>query len=537
MPARRLAHPGPVGGLRAGRRTLRRWVWRRVDGGLLSEPVRCRGEQWYLVRARDEAGALIVRFERDGREVGRRALRLGAAPVGQWLAWFETPPGCKAVRLELPAGAAARSTGIESQAIACQDTVSHPLANVPRWDTVRPPLPPRGVVLPQALASLAGMVDWTEVRVSGPPTSRTALARLIRRAAVVVDPGWCVALGLGWRDLEALAADAWLILDLETAARLRRGECRTWRHPADVMSARIEHSDVPTRGFALQDVVPYGFVDARGRFGTRVIRATCEWKAAARKASIVTLASSETPWQARSGDILSAWRLTERGALLMTDLPWLVGGVLGPPLAPRLTAALLRAHLCGPVADHVQYWNRSDETQIVVRDLAELARRCPPLRAVRWRSSAEGLAHLGIALVNDASPSSRTLTVSTGRIDALDAHDGLPPEPMTIFMKWLAREWREQTDWARRHLVGRTIVWQFDTAMGHKYAVEYDSAAALPGRRDTVVRLRSGDRPVPRAAEDAGQTLLINDGLLGDGSLAFQDELTSRLRRLIEQST
>lgn len=536
MPTCGPARPGPAGGLRAGRRTLRRWIWRAAGNRLLSEPVRCRGEEWYLVRARGEAVPLIVWFERDGRVVGRRALRPAAAPTGEHLDWIETPRGCKALRLELPAGAVGRSTGIELQVVAGKEPVSHPLANVPRWSTVRPPLRPRGVVLPASLATLEGIVDWTDVQLTRRLTSREGLARLVRGAVAVIDAGWCASLRLTWRDLEALAADAWLIIDLETAARLRRAECRIWHHPADVMAARIEYADVPTRGFALHDVVPYGFVDARGRFGTRVLRATRSWKTAAERTSIVTLLSSKTPWASRCGDVLSAWRATERGALVLTDLPWLVSGTPGQPLAPRLAAALLRAHLCAPVADDLQYWNRSNETQIVVRDLADLARRYLPLRAVRWRGGAVGLAHLGVAFVADAAPSSGTLTISTGRIDALDLHDGLPSEPMTIFMKWLAREWREQTDWARRHLAGRTIVWQFDAALGHKYAVEYDSAAALPGGTNTVVRLRAGGPPNGRAARTSIQYLNADDGLLGDGSFAFQDELTSRLRRLIEQT-
>jgi hypothetical protein len=91
---------------------------------------------------------------------------------------------------------------------------------------------------------------------------------------------------------------------------------------------------------------------------------------------------------------------------------------------------------------------------------------------------------------------------------------------MIIFMKMLAREAREQTEWARRHLRGLTVIWQFDSAAGRRYAANYASAAPFISGTPQTVRLAQ--------AADAG--------LLGDGSLVFQTQLSARLRRLIEHT-
>ncbi len=539
MPARGASRIGPVGGLRVNKRLLRAWSWRRhaaLSGvsGLISLSVRCKGEKWYVARARarDAAATMLeMQFERDGVTLGQRAVRLNPAPTGELLGWVQTPVGCKAIRAQL---GAAGLDSLELVPVTDSDPKSHPLASVPRWSAYQPPFDVRRIALPQALESLRADIDWADVQIASPPASREALARLTRGNAVVLDPAWCSGLKLAWRDVTALANDTWLIVDLETAARLLRAECKTWRDPHDIMSARIEYAGVPTRGFALQDVLPYSWVDESGRFLTRAIRASRDWKARAAKASIATLLSSETPWDSRCGDVLSAMRATEGGVLLITDLPWLAAGAFGPPLAPRLATALMRSHLGAPVADHVQHWNRTDEMQIVVRDLADLARRYEPLTAIRWRTGEDGIARLGVALVTDPSANGRRLLIHTGRIDALDPHNGLPFEPMAIFMKWLAREWREQTSWARRHLGGRVICWQFDAAFGHKYAVEFNSASTLGDAPTTRVSVRLGD-----ACESPTSASIIripDEGIWGDGSLAFQETLTSQLRQAIERA-
>ena len=204
-----------------------------------------------------------------------------------------------------------------------------------------------------------------------------------------------------------------------------------------------------------------------------------------------------------------------------------------------------------PLEDHVQYWNRWDDGNVVVRDISDLARRYAPLQAVRWASPDARRAHLGITMahtcgtgfqpVNEVSRG-KTIhhtMIRTGRIDNVDVHDGLPPEPMTIFMKWLAREAREQTAWARRHLADRVVTWQFDTADGLKYAANYDSAEPIAHLTPKMVRLRmrgpaADTKP---AAEEADEVLTLSEdeGLYGDGSLAFQKALTHYLRRVIER--
>jgi hypothetical protein len=123
--------------------------------------------------------------------------------------------------------------------------------------------------------------------------------------------------------------------------------------------------------------------------------------------------------------------------------------------------------------------------------------------------------------------------IRTGRIDQRDPHDGLPAEPLMIFMKWLAREAREQTPWAQRHLNHQAVTWQFDTAEGLKYAVQYDAASDFTGVPTEVVHMRlgtSGD-----AASDSATIVFSQDeGLHGDGALEFQESLTRHLRARIE---
>jgi hypothetical protein len=133
--------------------------------------------------------------------------------------------------------------------------------------------------------------------------------------------------------------------------------------------------------------------------------------------------------------------------------------------------------------------------------------------------------------------------VSTGRIDQRSSHDGVPAEPMTIFVKWLAREARERTRWAQRFLQRAAVTWQFDTADGLKCAAQFESATGVVGRKPLstlILRTGSAERRQRSNSSDRAavevHTLPANIGVLGDGSLAYQAELTKRLRRWIEQA-
>ena len=87
---------------------------------------------------------------------------------------------------------------------------------------------------------------------------------------------------------------------------------------------------MPTRGFALQDVVPYSVFDETPKtFRTRVLTANRSWKRYADDVGFATLLASETPWEERCGDVLSTARAIDGGQLMATDLPWLVAGKRG----------------------------------------------------------------------------------------------------------------------------------------------------------------------------------------------------------------
>lgn len=549
---------GPQGGLQAHAGGLRRWRW-DGDRRLLSEPVRCKREQWYLARgrlSRTEAARnarLHALFLRDDEPVNERSIRFDAIaeadPCRELLGWVQVPEDATHLQLCLPdTTCATLFEEVMFHPVAERDPKCHPAANVPRWRTYRPPFPIERVVLPADLESLAAPVAPARVERMALPRSARQLADRLRGAAGVLDPDWVRRLKLTLADVERLAAQSWLIIDLQTLATLvNRAGAATTRvvsHAArhDIMSARVEYADVPTRGSALQDVVPYSTLDAAGDFRMRVLAATRSWKRYADRAAFATLLASETPWESKCGDVVSAARPFERGELLATDLPWLVAGQHGRLLAPRLARHLLRMHLGGPIEDYVQYWNRWDDDQVIVRDIADLQRRCPLLRPVRWASPDAELAHLGVSLPPaDACGCDRHLVIRTGRIDNRTPHDGLSSEPMIIFMKWLAREAAERTAWAARYLTRLRVTWQFDSAAGLRYVVSYASAAGIgTAGRETVVRLRTRGAAEPAATDariaDAPPELVLAEdvGVFGDGSLAFQSELTGRLRELIE---
>ncbi len=548
MARRTPASPGPPGGICSDGRLLRAWRWHAAGGGLISHPIRCRRDAWYLAsleldpQAPSPSGLTLTFFDGDAQPVQTRALWLHPAgpDAGRRLAWVAPPPRARHVRLELPAAlAAARAVHLHD--VAERDPKCHPLAAVPRWTTYRPPFPLTRLVLPESLSAVAPLLPWLTVDLLDRPESNAALAARTRHAAVIIDPAWTVDPGLDLADLERLAAQAWVVTDLETLARLVAAAghvaTRVMTHaaPLGMMSARVEYADVPTRGLALQDVVPYATRDDCGRFRTRVLRADRAWRRYAGDCGLATLLSSETPWARHHGDVLSAARPVGGGELLVTDLPWLVAGTHGPLVAPHIATHLLQMHLGGPLDDALQYWTRWDEMAVVVRDIADLARRFEPLRPVRWPAPAADLAHLGLALEMPGSTPTAAVVLQTGRMDNVGLHDGLPPEPGMILMKMLAREARERTPWAVRYLTGTLVLWQFNTAAGLKYATGYASAPPLPERVQRVeVRLRREGVGETSSKPGAMRFTLRDEGFCGDRSLEFQAELTGRFRRVIE---
>jgi len=549
---------GPQGGIQLQAKGMRRWRW-SPEGELHSGPVRCKRQQWYLACGFPADGLeadfadLLLSFADNGETLGRQRVALskvaGAENGEALLGWVQAPESATHLQVCLPdASAGRRLQRLVLHPVAERDPKCHPLANVPRWSRCRPSLPIDRIVLPASLERLAEQLDGLSVEFIASPRSLRKLAARAVGAACLIDPAWVRELALRLSDLERVAGGSWIFLDLETfSTMLGRGtdvtaKIVTHTSEHEIMSARVEYADVPTRGFALQDVIPYATFANEAAFRTRVLHANRTWKRYAAQTGFATLLASETPWQRKCGDVLSATRPVGKGELTITDLPWLVAGRWGRLLAPRLAEHLLRMHLGGPLADAAQYWNRWDECRVVVRDIETLARRYPPLRAARWAARG-GLVPLGITLPALTSSSRRHLMICTGRVDRLDIHDGLPPEPMVIFMKWLAREARERTPWATRCLQDTTVTWQFDTADGLKYALHYSSAADLPFRgahRTLLLRTEAGgsDARARRSSEGAAgvQIFPADAGVFGDRSFLYQADLTRRLRKWIEQA-
>lgn len=544
---------GPAGGLVAGRATCRRWRWQVRRGVWQSAPVRCSRESWYLVQAAPTDGLratvdLLVTFYSVGHALEQRAVRLacahdpGAGPEAY--AWIEVPERVTHLSVTLPDAAAVRRLAtLHLYPVSERDPVAHPVANTPRWSKLHTPQPVTRLRVPPNLAGLADVLPGLTVEPIEPPRTHAELVRAACDAAYVVERMAAARLGLTWAALAHLATRSHVFIDLATAADvLGRAGVQTraldYHDPHGLMSARVEYADVATRGFALQDVLPMSTLEPRGGFALRVLRNSRAWRKHAAAHSVATLLSSETPWVSHRGDVVSAALPTAGGELLLTDLPWIVAGVHGPQVAPRLAAHLLRMHLGLPLGDHLQYWLRGEGTTIIVRDIADLARRYAPLQPVRWAAPHGHVAHLGLTL--PASPGARRHCVfHTGRIDTMDLHDGLPPESLMIFMRWLAREQREQTAWARRYLGDLVVTWQFDVQHATKYATNFDSAAVLP--RPTyahAVRFAADEQRAKEVATRRLPTITLphDEGLLGDGSLAVQDALTKALRKAIERA-
>jgi len=524
----------PQGGIQVHADALRRWRWR--EGQAYSAPLRCRRDQWYLVRATtgpdDPPPAVIrVQFLRDGWPLEQRGVGLASARQdergAERLGWMLTPDQATHVRLEAPRGGDGQRLRIVWHAVEEHDAVCHPLARVPRWSAYLPAQPIERIMLPAPLEPLADWLAGCQTRILSAVPSRSQLARAACGGACIVDSVWVDQLGLTLQDLQKLADEAWVLIDLPTLAVLLRrcrveSELAEFRSPHSIVCARVEYADAATRGFALQDTFPYGTVGPDGAFQMRVLRATRGWRRYGERTGFHLLLSSQTPWQRRCGDVLATFRAGQRGRLVASDAPWLAAGVLGRPIAPRLARHLVRMQLGRPLSDEVQYWTGSHETDVLVRDIAEMPRRYPPLRAVRWASGERGVAALGLMLpatgAGRASRPPRWLIIDTGRIDAAARQPGVAPEPMMIFMKWLAREVRETRPLAHR-LADTSVTWRFRTAAGLRYTVLYEAAPPARGALERSVRLTADDAP---------------QGILGDGSLQAQAALTHRLRACLK---
>ncbi|MFN0135311.1 MAG: hypothetical protein ACKVS9_04245 [Phycisphaerae bacterium] len=534
---------GILGGLQTSLRQCRRWRWQRDER--VTQLVRCKPEQWYLIRA-DANGdptpaVLTVEFADDRRVAATREVTLQrmrpAAHDEPLLGWVQSPVGSRWLRLRVGNGHAATVREATLIAVAERDPKSHATANVPPWSTYEPPFPILRVVLPKSMEALADTLRGVRVEVVRPPKSLRELARYAIGAACIVDPAWIESLKLSMADLERIIPASWMIVDLPTQATLlKRGkladtEIKTYRSRNEIMSARVEFADVPTRGFALMDVLPYGVCEDDGHYSVRVLRATRSWKKYADETGFALMLSSQTPWEARCNDVIGAMRALGQGELIACDVPWLAAGALGRPLAPRLAAHLARMLVGLPCETWAQYWTRGDDLTLLLRDIADLARRYEPLVPVRWQTS-KGVTPLGITLAAGENAIRRHVMFRTGRIDAGSLHDGLPAEPMMIFMRRLSREVRERTAWARENLRDVTVTWQFETTSGQKYCVAYDSAAELAARRFEATEayvIRGGGAP------DADIAIAADEGILGDGSLDFQPELSRRLIAILRE--
>ena len=146
--------------------------------------------------------------------------------------------------------------------------------------------------------------------------------------------------------------------------------------------------------------------------------------------------------------------------------------------------------------------------------------------------------HLGLSLENNAdNGSSRHVVIQTGRIDHHPGATSLPAEAMMCFMKHLAAQARDATDWARRNLAGLSVTWQFDSAANRQFRHVFPSAQGVPARAQTAPRfvclVDQELGRVPESMMDGAKLLKIDvpHGVLGDGSIDYQRALSALLFR------
>ncbi|MCG3128073.1 MAG: hypothetical protein CHACPFDD_02947 [Phycisphaerae bacterium] len=527
----------PQGGLIGPGGRVRRWRW--IDNGAVaSRPLRCGGDQSYVVQASTRNGAaceLVCHFLlRNGENAWHR---VGIGPGERRLACVTTPDHCTHLSIAVPRHMAGDVADVHFRETDEPVAESHPLANVPRWSRYAPPFAPRRVLLPPELARMAGHVRGPAAVVDPAGLRRCAAWR---GSAVVLGAAEVRQLAIGWAELRRRAGGAIVLLSFDALAAVLARDAgagerdstggtdgRVMRRASrGLCSCVVEYADWATRGFALQDALPCAAVDGAKRFRLPAWTGGRGWNQFAERQGIVRLLSVRPG--ARGRGALSLACMVDGGAVIASDLPWLLAGVFGTPVATENIGRLVNAHLGGEVPDETQYWSASESVPRQVRDIAELCRRYAPLTAIRWASGAKEPLALGVSLAADSSPATPRgpaaagddVVLRTGRIDLPSELGGVPAEAMMIVMKQLARRQREGANGWRQT---RRLTWQFDAAAGHAHAHLYASAGAVGPRAPARVLTVAG----AEAPQAEGIRLKTRLGPLADGCHRIVEELLS----------
>lgn len=519
----------PQGGMIGPRGRVRRWRW-SDDGSVCSVPVRCGGDQSYLVRASTRNGEpceLVCHFLLRSGESAWQRVGIGAGDGchdGR-LACVTTPDHCTHLSIAVPREMAGALASVQFWKADEPPTESHPLANVPRWSEYARPIVPRRVIVPAGLECIGEHVRGPAVEVDPRSAARVAAWR---GCAVVLGAEEVRRLAMGWAGLRRRAAGSIVLVSLdalgallargmfaggvegETAAEntagggcatsagggcaTSGGDCATTtavdgrvrrRRAREVRSCVVEYAGWATRGFALQDAVPCCAAGGGGRFVASAWSGGRGWRRFAEEQGIIRLLSLRPDGSSRAAVSLAC--PLESGAIIASDLPWLLARGLGEPVAAGNIGRMVNAHLGGEVAEETQYWSVSESVTRVVRDVAELCRRYEPLRAIRWATTADEPLALGVTLGMGADTTGRTVlrgkagagghvVLRTGRIDLPSELGGVPAEAMMIVMKQLARRVRDGTIGWRRV---QRVTWQFEAAAGQLHAHLYASAEGV----------------------------------------------------------
>lgn len=207
-------------------------------------------------------------------------------------------------------------------------------------------------------------------------------------AAIWIPGGVARARGFAWTQVLAAAEQRPVLLSLDSFAACVNAErpdtvrVRLLRESGKPTCARVVYANRVTAGFALQDVLPFGWAaPGSRRAAVRCLQKTRMLEAFCRRHGLVTLLATEADTDAATGHPICLFREARRGLLLVIDLdpPAALPG--GAPIAPY--GGRLFAQALGWMApNRGQYAVAPRSRQEFQQVLSQLCERFPALRWV-----------------------------------------------------------------------------------------------------------------------------------------------------------
>jgi hypothetical protein len=359
--------------------------------------VACEGDQHYRIEA-------VVRCELDGAGNGD-GLRMAVRSVGKdspideplrrsgwrrtktWDLWqdiYKTPKEAKHLDVEiLLEGVEGQAWIDEVRAIAIEepDLCSHVLAVPPPAYGYPAPrqVTTAAVVMPEdgrdrLIEVVAGRLGQKHVRAVGPKDfDSTSNAD----AVILQGEDWGRS-GPNLKQLLNRANSQMIIVSLGLFAKMVNRQhngtidLKKNSQDDDPIHAKVMYANFVTRGFALEDVIPYRWEDGEDYY-QRYIRRSRDFKAFGKKHELLTLLTSEGDTDAKSGHPTVLYKEVSGGGLVVMDLDGVFADYLSSDSA-NVTATILFNVLGQAQASLGQFvapGTKLDELKEIVEDTAE----------------------------------------------------------------------------------------------------------------------------------------------------------------------